>query len=141
MRRMIPKYNLEDHDAGGIINLTPLLDVLFVVLILFILIAPLLNLDRITLSPGSLKAAEFTSLNNARPIKIYVQSDNSIFLGKHLVSLQELSGALDELYKMYPYEVPELYQDRYAFFGTYNQIKNVVERAGFEHLDVVLKNE
>ncbi len=38
------------HSEEASINLTPLIDVVFVVLIIFILIAPMLELDRIQLA-------------------------------------------------------------------------------------------
>ena len=42
-------------DENELINLTPLLDVLFVILILFILIAPMMNLEEIKLTESSSK--------------------------------------------------------------------------------------
>jgi len=131
------------HDANNseLINLTPLLDVLFVVLIMFILIAPLLDLDHIVLAPGGEKSIEFTTLNNKKPIKIFLHHDDSIWLGKYQLLPSQLPITLKELYKLHPNEIPELYPDNRASFGKYQMIKNHIEAAGFEELDVVLKKE
>lgn len=133
--------HIQETDDGGLINLTPLLDVLFVVLIMFILIAPLLDLDHIVLAPAGEKSVEYTTLNNTKPIKIYIHSDDSIWLGKHQLQQHELHSTLKELNRLHPNETPELYPDTKTSFGTYQRVKNFIEEAGFEQLDVVLKKE
>ena len=136
--------NYEEHDDANLINLTPLLDVLFVILIMFILIAPIvdLDLDRVTLAPGMENKTDSPFLSDqSRPIKIYVHNDDTIWLGKHHLTLPQLQTTLHELRKIYPTEIPELYQDQNASFGSYQKVKNAVESAGFSELDVILKNE
>ena len=128
-------------DESELINLTPLLDVLFVILIMFILVAPLLDLDRITLAPGSEHTVELTTLNSQKPIKIYLHKDDTVWIGKHQISLEQMGPTLKEIYKLHPTETPELFPDRFASFGVYQQIKNSVENAGFAELDVILKKE
>ncbi len=131
----------DSNDDGELINLTPLLDVLFLILVFFILIAPLLDFDRLELAASSDNKQELSPLNENSQIKIYVQKDNSIWLGTHAVSFSDLSIALDQYYKSFPSDIPQLYQDQNASFGTYQKIKNLIESIGFEQLDVVLKTE
>jgi biopolymer transport protein ExbD len=141
MRRRYNPYNTISSPDGELINLTPLLDVLFVVLIMFILIAPLLDLDRIQLAESSENKAEFVTLKSNHPIKLYVHSDSSIYLGKHALSLEKLDSTMHEFYRMYPEEIPELYIDKETHFGTYQKIKNILEETGFKELDIILKTE
>ncbi len=129
------------ENIGDSINLTPMIDVLLVTLILFILIAPLIDLDHVQLAPKGTQTDEFASVNPNRPLKIFVHKDDTIWLGKHLLSLEALEATLNELGKVHPNEIPELYCDEKASFGTYQRIKNAVEEAGFEQLDVILKRE
>ncbi len=131
----------DSTDDAELINLTPLLDVLFLILVFFILIAPLLDFDRLELAPSTANKQELTPLNDTSPIKIYVQKDNSIWLGTHAVTLSDLSIALNQYYQSRPKDIPQLYQDQNASFGTYQKIKNLVETIGYEQLDVVLKTE
>lgn len=128
-------------DDGGLINLTPLLDVLFVVLILFMLIAPLVDLDRVDLAPAKQGEKTDTAIERSCPIKIYVQNDGAIILQSKPFSLDDFERAMKEFYTIYPSEVPQLYFDQMAPFGLYQRIKNAIESAGFEALDVILKNE
>lgn len=139
MRRRIQIQDFSEE--GDLINLTPLLDVLFLILVFFILIAPLLDFDRLDLAPSSENKQELSPLNDTGSIKIYVQKDNSIWIGTHVVTFPDLSIALEEFYKNHPKDIPQLYQDQSASFGTYQKIKNLVESIGFQQLDVVLKSE
>lgn len=133
--------SFDTQEEGDLVNLTPLLDVLFLILVFFILIAPLLDFDRLELAASSENKQELSPLSDTSHIKIYVQKDNSIWLGHNQISLTDLSIALETFYHKHPQDIPQLYQDRDASFGTYQKIKNLVESIGFEQLDVVLKNE
>lgn len=141
MRRFQRPPEFDNSDDGGLMNLTPLLDVLFVVLIMFILIAPILDLDRIDLSSSEGAKVEFANVNSHRPIKIYVHKDNSVWLGATPITMEKLGLTLLEMSRSYPNEIPELYCDQNSHFGTYQQIKNRIESAGFKELDIILKNE
>jgi len=139
MRRR--RFATDLADDSGLINLTPLLDVLFVILIMFILITPLLDIDRVSLSQGSDHTIEFTTLNNQKPIKIYLHQNDTIWIGNYQISLEQLAPTLVEIHKLHPNETPELFPDKGASFGAYQQIKNSIENAGFTQLDVILKKE
>ncbi len=129
---------LEDAE----INLTPLIDVVFVILIMFIIVAPLLELDRVSLAEGPpLDAATAVAIESKSPITIHVLGDNSLLYNKQNVSLKELAKHLEVAKLHHPKERPQLFQDKNAQFGTYQSVKNVVAAAGFDELDVILKPE
>ncbi len=121
-----------------IVNLTPLIDVVFVVLIIFMILAPMLDLDKVELAPGGVRSKDFFSSENS-PIMIHVHKDNSIWINRYQVSVKQLEKLLHEAKKRYPQEVPQLFHDRHAQFGTYQKVKNAVEAAGFSKMDIVLK--
>lgn len=131
---MMVKRQAEDPQ----INLTPLIDVVFVILIMFILIAPMLDTDRIELASGS-SVKEMKETNEKSVIAIQVQKDNSISINGQKVKLESLVEHLRKLKKQYPFAHPQLFQDQKAFFGTYQRVKNAAEEAGFDHLDLILK--
>lgn len=122
------------------INLTPLIDVVFVVLIIFILVAPMLELDRIELASAAAtpnKQVAASPENNV--ITIHVHQDNSIWLNGKCVDEQQLISLLKEAHRLGKNRIPQLFHDKKACFGTYQTVKNAVEVAGFEQLDVILK--
>lgn len=140
MRRRLPSLLEEDSFEEPLINLTPLIDVVFVVLITFILIAPALDIDPIQLaaSSGLDPKKDLSQVQNA-PISITIQADNSIWYQGKSLSLKELEGKLKAAKKQSPQATPQLLQDSRAQFGTYQSVKNLLETLGFEEMDVVLK--
>lgn len=121
------------------INLTPLIDVVFVVLIIFILIAPMLQVDRIQLASGSQTREKESAVQENSPIAIHVRADNSIWLNMRAVNKDELLHLLKEARIRFPHKVPQLFNDKKAYFEAYQNVKNIVELAGFEELDVILQ--
>ncbi len=132
MRKRRQRETLEEAP----INLTPLIDVVFVILIMFIVVAPLLEIDRIELAGGPpLKQPAQQEQN----LVIHVYADDTISFNKQPVSLDQLEKLLAQARIRYPSGHPQLFHDRSARFGTYQSVKNAVEAAGFTELDVLLK--
>lgn len=126
----------DDSVEEPFINLTPLIDVVFVVLITFMLIAPMLDIDKVDLAGsggGEKKEIE------PSPISIVVHADNSIWYRGSHVTLGELEVLLKQEKKRSPRTIPQLVQDQKAHFGTYQMVKNLLESIGFDQMDVVLK--
>jgi biopolymer transport protein ExbD len=136
MRKRSQSLIDDDPIDEPLINLTPLIDVVFVVLISFMLIAPVLDIDSINLAQsGGLEKKELQS----GPISIVVQADNSIWVQGAKVSLAQLDTLLRQEKKKHPNAVPQLIHDRQAQFGTYQSVKNTLELIGFSQMDVILK--
>jgi len=120
------------------INMTPLIDVVFVILIIFIVIAPLLNVDRVELADGPSGQRESPAQRDRNPITVHVYADNSVKFNDQQVLLPQLKGLLTTARKSHPGARPQLYHDKRAAFGTYQSVKNAVELAGFDEMDLVL---
>lgn len=121
------------------INLTPLIDVVFVILIMFILIAPLLELDNVKLADAPTNPSDHTlSVQERSPISIHVRQDNTIQLNQQTIALAFLTDRLIELKNKYPQAKPQLFHDKRAQFGTYQSVKNSAEAAGFDQMDIIL---
>lgn len=134
-KRLILTSSVDSPD----VNLTPLIDVVFVVLITFILIAPLLELDQISLPKNKPSKEIFSVTDSNSAITIHVYKNNEIRINRQQVPPSELLSCLRDLYIKHPQGVPRLFHDNEARFGTYQQIKNSIELAGFEKLDVILQ--
>ena len=118
------------------LNLTPLIDVVFVMLISFMLIAPMLDREQVDLVQGG---PQSSSCASASPFAITVRSDNSIWLQGRPLSLAELAQQAAILHATQPQLVPQLIHDRSAPFGTYQSIKNTLETAGFDQMDLIVQ--
>lgn len=121
------------------INLTPLIDVVFVILIMFILIAPLLEVDKIELAGAPSGADESVSVQDTSPITVQVYQDNSLKFNNQEVNIEQLGLLLKQAKEKHPGVKPQVLHDRRAHFGTYQGVKNAAELAGFEEMDIVLK--
>lgn len=140
MRKSRLSNNKDLHADDIHINLTPLIDVVFVVLIMFIIIAPMLELDRVQLASSTQRDnKEMVIVQESGPITIHVHEDDSIWFNRKLVSEQQLMRLLKEAKKLHETQVPQLFHDKKAHFGTYQTVKNAIELAGFEQLDVILQ--
>lgn len=121
------------------VNITPLIDVVFVILIMFILIAPLLEMERIELAEGAAIANEkIASVREESPIFIEVFANDHIEVNKRAVAVEELAALLREEKALHPEVTPQLCTDKKASFGTYQAVKNCAELAGFSELELIL---
>ncbi len=78
------------------INVTPLVDVMLVLLIVFMVAAPLMTVG----VPIELPKTEAKQLNtSAEPITITVQADRTIFLQETKIALDELAPKLEAIAK------------------------------------------
>jgi biopolymer transport protein ExbD len=140
MRKMRLSGLREESSEENAINLTPLIDVVFIVLIMFIIIAPMLELDRIQLASAPQRNNnEMAVVQEDSPVAIHVHEDNSIWFQQRRVTEKELVQILIQAKRSYPQKIPQLFHDKKAQFGTYQTVKNAVETAGFEQLDIILQ--
>ncbi len=138
-KKRLLSYRNHESEEESLLNLTPLIDVVFVVLIFFILIAPMLEIDKVQLAPGSVQEKKDSISPEAGPVAIYVHEDNSIWVRSKKISLDQLAFILKQEKTLKPNQTPQLFHDKKAQFGTYQLVKNSVELAGFEELDVILQ--
>jgi biopolymer transport protein ExbD len=121
------------------INLTPLIDVVFVVLIAFILVAPLLEKDQVQLAPSGDASSHIPlSMKDASPIQVHVRADNTIVFNGVPTTFDDLPRKLSVAKQQFPHARPQVLHDKRAHFGTYQALKNCLERVGFEEMDIVL---
>ena len=138
MRKRTLNRSSEIEEAA--INLTPLIDIVMVVLIIFIIIAPMLELDRVNLAHAPSGPEKIIALTPEKgEITIHVHADNSVWLNGKKVEIEALVPLLQEIHKKQPGRTPQLFHDKNAYFGTYQNVKNAVEVSGFDQLDVILK--
>jgi len=134
------RFGLEQEASDEpIVNLTPLIDVVFVVLISFMLIAPILEIESIDLATAGTEKKKDLSTSESAPLSILVKADNTIWMDGLQCSLKELEKRLLAQKKKHPGKNPQVIHDKNASFGTYQSIKNTLEKCGFDQMDLILK--
>lgn len=133
-RRMPPSRDDLSFDEP-LINLTALIDVIFVLLITFMILAPILNVEHVELAQ---KGASTKTKAHQAVLSIFIKADDRlVFEGKEL-SFVELKTCLQK--KSYNKEViPQVLVDQKSHFGLYQNVKNLLEDCGFSEMDLVLK--
>ena len=110
MRKARVSSSLEEPN----INITPLIDVVFVVLIMFILIAPLVDKEAVDLAKGG--EGDDRELKAASPIAMVVKKNSELYLNRMPVDLDELKERLLEVKAQFPQAIPQLFHDKMAPF-------------------------
>jgi len=139
MRRHQTQLSKEDSLEEPLVNLTPLIDVVFVVLIAFMLIAPILSIDSIQLASNNSPHTKQLPTSSNNTLSISIHSDNSIWFQGKKTTQKDLKTALETEKKQKKNQIPQLIPDAHAHFETYNQVKNIIESCGFEQLDIILR--
>jgi len=118
------------------INVTPLVDVMLVLLIIFMVTAPMMTqgID-INLPKTTAQALP----QEEEPLAVVVNSAGQIFLGKNTAPLNA-AGLRHELEKLPPEQHNEpiyLQADEHVDYGTVVQIMAQIKQAGFDKLGMV----
>ena len=128
----------EDPEEDASVNLTPLIDIVFVILMTFMIAVPIVKLDSIALAPGSTQKKLEKEEHTTTVIKVF--ANHTVTLNDHPLSLKELTSQLALVHQCHPERIPLLLQDGETPFKLYQQVKTAIESAGFHELHVALQN-
>jgi len=119
------------------INITNLVDVMTVLLVIFMLTAPLMKhgID-VDLPQVSSKGIELRD-----EFVVTVDKEEKIYLNEQLISLELLERRLKEIYAARPDVTIYLKADRQVPYGSVVKIMGRVRRAGIEKLGMVTEPE
>ncbi len=124
----------QDDDVVSDINITPLVDVMLVLLIVFIVTAPLLtNSVKVNLP----KAAPTQSTDQNKAIVISVKPDGTIFLDKDPVRLENFEQEITQRKNANAKLALNLNADETVPYGTVAKLLASIERVGVEKLSVI----
>jgi biopolymer transport protein TolR len=120
------------------INVTPLVDVMLVLLVVFIVTAPLLN--------NSIKVNLPQTATNASPeqkraVSVSVDAQGKLYLDRAETDLVALGTGLKSLHDRDPDLAVHLNADRSVNYGLVAKVMSTVDRAGITKLSVLTSNE
>lgn len=124
-----------DHDEISDINVTPLVDVILVLLIIFIITAPFL----VQGIKVALPQAQATAFKNqpAQPLIITVNREGELYLGEHRLSLLELKRRLPSLMQSHEGEAVYLKADAEVPYGRVVRVLDAFDELGIHDIGLV----
>jgi biopolymer transport protein ExbD len=130
----------ETDEVMSEINVTPLVDVMLVLLVVFLVTAPLLaNTIRVNL-PQTAK----TSGNNQEPkksINLSIAAGGKVYIDKREIDLVTVESELKGLKAAYPELIVHLNADKDINYGLVAKTMSSVDRAGITRLSVLTVSE
>jgi biopolymer transport protein ExbD len=129
------KPQSEDESAMSEINVTPLVDVMLVLVIILLVTAPLLTQSVHVTLP---KTAETTADINAQPLQLGIDAQDAMTLNKSPVAdLAALEIALKAELAKNPEIGVHLYADKTVVYAKLAEVMAIVQHAGISKLAFV----
>ncbi|HEY4192026.1 MAG TPA: TonB system transport protein ExbD [Mesorhizobium sp.] len=130
IREAVDDDLLETHE----INVTPFIDVMLVLLIIFMVAAPLATVDVNVDLPAS---SATPSPRPDKPLYLTVKQDLAVMLGNEPVPREALAGALDRLTQGDRQQRVFLRADQTVGYGDLMDVMNLLRKAGYLKIALV----
>ena len=119
------------------INVTPFVDVMLVLLIVFMVTAPLLTVG-IPVDLPKIKANALTDQKD--PIEITVKLDGSVYLGESIVEVENIISRLNAITDKNTEARIYVRGDRVVAYGRVMEIMSIINFAGYTKVALVAQN-
>ena len=126
--------NKTEQAAMSEINVTPLVDVMLVLLIVFIVTAPLLMQAVQVKLP---KTAAVNPVKDARTVQLSVNAEGTVFVDQRPIHFEILEAELKKLLAQNPELGVQLHADESVRYGRVAQVMAAAQRAGIVKLGFV----
>jgi biopolymer transport protein TolR len=131
----------EDRDELGPlaeINVTPFVDVMLVLLIIFMVTAPLMMV-KLPVELPSTKAEEVGKPKE--PLIVGIDATDQVFFGDERVSKQELVGRLTKIAQDEPERMVYVQADKTVDYGKVIDLLGLVGKAGLAHVALMAQQQ
>ena len=120
------------------INVTPFVDVMLVLLIIFMVTAPMLQ-QGIGISLPQTKASG--AQISREPFILKIKKDKSIYIGDRLIRLNDLSEKLTALFEYRSKETIYLQADQSVPYGFVAQTLGEIKYSGFSNISLITNSK
>ncbi len=115
------------------INITPLVDVVLVLLVIFMITAPVLQSGIEVAVPKTRTVKEVTEVR----LVVTIDRDQNVFLGDQPINVHELGGKLRAASSGSAKQVIYLRADERVPFGAFASVMDAVKQAGITNISIV----
>jgi biopolymer transport protein TolR len=124
----------KDNEPMGEINVTPLVDVMLVLLVIFMITAPLLT-QGVNVDLPDAKSPPMQQ--NVEPLVVSIKVTGEIYLQKHAVELKQLAPRIAAMRKQKPNLPVFIRGDAKTQYGRVAQVMSLLESAGIRKVGLV----
>jgi biopolymer transport protein TolR len=127
------------HGAMSDINVTPLIDVLLVLIITFMIITPRIphGLDALVPQPNPNAKPDPNVLN--RTIVVTMDAARQVAINQTPINIQDLGSKLEDIFKTRSDRIIFVKGDPTLTFGSVAQIIDIAKGAGIDHIGILTK--
>jgi biopolymer transport protein TolR len=131
----------EGKKVNSNINVTPMVDVMLVLLIIFMVITPMLN-NKVTLDlPSATQATVMEDANKEDSVQVAVTRDGSIFLGGDKIQVDAMGPAISAKLEKNPKKEVYLRGDNRAPYGKVMDAVDGIRAAGVSQLGLLTEKK
>ena len=130
----------EGSKVNSNINVTPMVDVMLVLLIIFMLLTPLLD-QKVNVTLAKTNTA--VAMNNASKqdaVTVAITRDSKVYLGQNQVNLGDLGSKVSDLLQNKTDKTVYFRADERAHYGTVEDAIDAVRTAGVEEIGLLTEN-
>lgn len=131
------RLNIDDEDDNEI-NMTPMLDVVFIMLIFFIVTTSFVKESGITVNQPTAQTAERKDQNN---ILIGISPAGEIWIDKHAVDVRAVRANIERLRAESPQSAVIIQADKKAPSGMLVRVMDQVRLAGVDNMAIAAQKE
>jgi biopolymer transport protein ExbD/biopolymer transport protein TolR len=128
----------DNDDVLSEINITPLVDVMLVLVVALIVTAPLLN-NAIKVNLPKTVATQ--APEPRKPIAVSVDAKGLVYVDREQVELPKLEPRLHALHEAQPETVVHLSSDEAVNYGSVAKVMALIERAGITRVAVLTNTQ
>ena len=131
------KLKSSKNDPMSEINVTPFVDVMLVLLIVFMVTAPLLTVG----IPVDLPKVKATALTDQKdPIEITVNLEGEVYIGESLVDVENLIPRINAITEQNTEARIYIRGDRVVAYGRVMEIMSIINSAGYVKVALITQN-
>ena len=131
------KLNRSSKEPMSEINVTPFVDVMLVLLIVFMVTAPLLTVG-IPVDLPKVKASALTDQKD--PIEITVNIEGEVYIGESLVEVENLIPRINAITEQNTQARIYIRGDRVVAYGRVMEIMSIINSAGYVKVALITQN-
>jgi len=119
------------------INVTPFVDVMLVLLIIFMVVTPMLQRGVPVVLPETTEPEK--TPDTEKQLQISVKDDGLVFIGSNARRMEELASELEDIYERTPDREIAVKGDKRVKYGIVLEVLRACRDAGFENVGLISK--